>query len=330
MVRVANKSLDNLVLIKENGYSNTIEKEIRPYLDTICDKGTMVSSYGHEIYYEHFNNPSAKGCVVILHGFTEGILKYSEIIYTFIKQGYEVFMIEHFGHGASTRNKEVLDDLSKVSVDDFEIYVDDVIRFTNTVVKKSKKAEKLYLFGHSMGGGIAARVIEKESKLFDKCVLSSPMIGVNMGALPYPVGRALAAIMVKLGRKYDYVLGHHKFSDDGDFEHSPDKSRERYNYFEKIKRENDRYKSNGATWAWVNSALKATSQMVKEARKITIPTLLLQAEVDHSVRKDSQVKFAAKVSSCDIVEIKGSKHEIMFSSDSVNLIFWSEIFSFLG
>ena len=51
MVRVANKSLDNLVLIKENGYSNTIEKEIRPYLDTICDKGTMVSSYGHEIYY---------------------------------------------------------------------------------------------------------------------------------------------------------------------------------------------------------------------------------------------------------------------------------------
>ena len=70
--------------------------------------------------------------------------------------------------------------------------------------------------------------------------------------------------------------------------------------------------------------------MVKEARKIIIPTLLLQAEVDHSVRKDSQVKFAAKVSSCDIVEIKGSKHEIMFSSDSVNLMFWSEIFSFLG
>lgn len=330
MVRVANKSLDNLVLVSEKDYSNTIEAKIRPYLESISEKGFMHSDYGHEIYYEHFSILNAKGCVVILHGFTEGIRKYSEVIYTFIKQGYEVFMIEHFGHGSSTRSKEVYDDFSKVSVDDFEIYTDDVIKFTKEIVKGKTNCSKLILFGHSMGGGIATRVVEKEINLFNCCVLSSPMIGVNMGGIPNWIGRFLSSIMVKLGKKYDYVFGHHKFRDDGDFERSPDKSRERYNYFEKIKRENDRYKSNGATWAWVHSSLIATSKMIKDAKRIVIPILLLQAESDQSVRKDSQEKFSSIVDSCDIVEIKGSKHEIMFSSDSVNRVFWSEIFSFLS
>ena len=330
MVRIANKKIDDLILISKKDYSNTIEKKVRPYLESIYEKGFMQSDYGHEIYYEHFNILNPKGCVVILHGFTEGIIKYSEVIYTFIMQGYEVFMIEHFGHGSSTRNKEVIDDWSKVSVDDFEIYTDDVIKFTKTIVKVNNNSSNLILFGHSMGGGIATRVIEKEPNLFTKCVLSSPMIGVNMGAIPAIVGRTLSSIMVKIGKKYDYVFGHHKFTDDGAFEKSPDKSRERYNYFEKIKRENDRYKSNGATWAWVHSSLIATSEMIKQANKVIIPTLLLQAEVDNSVRKDSQVKFASLVPSCDIVEVRDSKHEIMFSDDSVNRVFWSEIFAFLS
>ena len=320
---------NDLVLIKEKDYENTIENSVRPYLESIKDSGFMTSRYNHQIYYEHFFKEDAKGCVLILHGFTEGIVKYSEVIYTFLMQGFEVYMIEHFGHGSSTRYKEVEADLSKVSVNDFNIYTDDVIDFTKNIIKKQSNNSSLYLFGHSMGGGIATRVIEKEPQLFNKCVLSSPMIGINMGPLPEWFAKALSGLMIKCGKAYDYVFSHHAFDDNGNFEASPDKSRERYNYFEKIKRENDRYKSNGACWNWVNQSIKATKEMKKQASKITIPVLLLQAEVDHSVKKSDQVKFSTLCNTCTIKEIKGSKHEIMFSKDDVNKEFWNEIFKFL-
>ena len=67
---------NDLVLIKEKDYENTIEKSVRPYLESIKDSGFMTSRYNHQIYYEHFFKEDAKGCVLILHGFTEGIVKY--------------------------------------------------------------------------------------------------------------------------------------------------------------------------------------------------------------------------------------------------------------
>ena len=68
----------------------------------------------------------------------------------------------------------------------------------------------------------------------------------------------------------------------------------------------------------------------KQAGKIDCPVLLLQAETDHSVDKPSQVRFASLNDRITVKEIKGSKHEIMFSSDEVNRVFWSEVFSFLN
>ncbi|MDY4066910.1 serine aminopeptidase domain-containing protein, partial [Bullifex sp.] len=80
---------------------------------------------------------------------------------------------------------------------------------------------------------------------------------------------------------------------------------------------------------WVYQSIKATKEMKKQAEKISIPVLLLQAEVDHSVKQKDQVKFSSLCKTCTIKEIKGSKHEIMFSKDEVNKEFWSEIFKFL-
>ena len=42
---------NELVLIKEKDYENTIEKSVRPYLESIKDSGFMTSRYNHKIYY---------------------------------------------------------------------------------------------------------------------------------------------------------------------------------------------------------------------------------------------------------------------------------------
>ncbi|MGN0905723.1 MAG: alpha/beta fold hydrolase [Bullifex sp.] len=313
--------------ISGQNYSVTMEEKIIPYLASVSERVDITSPVdGHKTVSEHFPLKDSKAAVVVLHGFTEGILKYSEAVYTFLSHGYEVYIIEHYGHGRSDRDGEVKDDPSKVSVKDFDTYVDDVLE----LVKKIR-TKPLYLFGHSMGGGIAIRFLEEHPGLFDKAVLSAPMTGMNMGGVPVPLAKILSSLMCAIGKGSSYVIGHHAFADDGDFEHSPDKSRERWNFFEKIKRENECYRSNGATWNWLKSSLKATSLMMRksETERIDCPVLLLQAESDHSVDKPSQVKFASLNERIIIKEIKGSKHEIMFSCDDVNMVFWNEVFSFL-
>ena len=314
--------------ISGKNYSVTMEEKIIPYLSSVSERVDITSPRdGHETVCERFTLKDSKGTVIILHGFTEGILKYSEAVYTFLSHGYEVYIIEHYGHGRSARDEDVKDDPSKVSVKDFDIYVEDVLE----LVKKIK-TKPLYIFGHSMGGGIAVRFLEEHPGVFDKAVLSAPMTGMNMGGVPVPAAKILSSLMCAMGKGSFYVVGHHAFTDDGDFEHSPDKSRERWIFFEKIKRENVCYRSNGATWNWLKSSLKATSLMKRksEAERIDCPVLLLQAETDHSVDKPSQVKFSSLNERIIIKEVKGSKHEIMFSDDEVNRVFWDEVFSFLS
>lgn len=314
--------------ISAEGYERKMKEEILPYLSSISVRRDITSPRdGHRTVCEHFPLKDSRGTVVVLHGFTEGIMKYGEAIYTFLSHGYEVYMIEHYGHGRSDRDAGVSDDPSKVSVRDFDIYVEDVLELVRSI-----NAKPLYLFGHSMGGGIAVRFLEEYPGYFDRAVLSAPMTGISMGGLPVGFAKFLSELMCALKKGNSYVPGHHAFTDDGDFEHSPDTSRERWAFFEKIKRENECYRSNGATWNWVRSSLKAVSLMSdpKQAGKIDCPVLLLQAETDHSVDKPSQVRFASLNDRITVKEIKGSKHEIMFSSDEVNRVFWSEVFSFLN
>ena len=122
-------------IVSEDNYSKTMSEEVEPYLNSIKRNGTLSSNRdGHRIYYEIFDVDNEKGSVVILHGFTEFIRKYSEIIFYFNRAGYDVYMIEHYGHGYSERREDVSNELSKVAVDDFNVYTEDVKQFVDEVV----------------------------------------------------------------------------------------------------------------------------------------------------------------------------------------------------
>ena len=178
-------SRSDFEIVSEDNYSKTMSEEVEPYLNSIKRNGTLSSNRdGHRIYYEIFDVDNEKGSVVILHGFTEFIRKYSEIIFYFNRAGYDVYMIEHYGHGYSERREDVSNELSKVAVDDFNVYTEDVKQFVDEVVLPLSSDNKLVLFGHSMGGGIATRFLEIYPDIFDFAILSSPMIGINMGAVP--------------------------------------------------------------------------------------------------------------------------------------------------
>ncbi|MCI7806199.1 MAG: alpha/beta hydrolase [Spirochaetales bacterium] len=327
-------SREDFEIIPEDDYYDQMKYMVEPCLDSIKSAGTLSALRdGHRIYYEYFDVPEEKGSVVILHGFTEFIRKYSEIIYYFTRAGYDVYMIEHYGHGYSERSESVDGNLSKVAVDDFEVYTNDVKQFVDEVVLPLSGDNPLVLFGHSMGGGIATRFLEIYPDVFDYAILSSPMIGINLGAVPEWAAKFLSGSANVLGQGAGYVFGHYDwdaieaFSDPG----CPATSYPRYYYFFEMRTENEYHQTYGATWSWLNSALKATEKMVRkeEAEKVTIPVLLFQAETDSLVRNDRQNEFASKAANVHVVKCPDSHHEIFNSPDAVANAYWVTVFDFL-
>ena len=108
-----------------------------------------------------------------------------------------MYIPEHCGHGRSYR---LVEDPSLVHVDSYKRYVADLL-FVARTAKKEHKNLKLYLFGHSMGGGIAAAAVAAKPKLFERLVLSSPMIRPLSGKVPWHDARTMRQLFVKQGRQ---------------------------------------------------------------------------------------------------------------------------------
>ena len=117
------------------------------------------------------------GTVLISHGFTEFAAKYKEMAWYFLLAGFSVCILEHRGHGYSAR--DVRND-QIVYIDTWHRYVADLAKCARTIARPMAADKPLVLFAHSMGGGIAAAMLERYPNIVDKAVLSSPMIEANL------------------------------------------------------------------------------------------------------------------------------------------------------
>ena len=166
------------MIITEEKYNEELTRYVLPFIRLNFEDGYMKSADGTRIHYGYVTTPVAKAAIVISHGFTECMPKYYEMIYYFAKAGYSVYMVEHRGHGFSDRS---VSDISMVTVNSFDDYVSDLDMFIREIVMKREGRRPLYLYGHSMGGAIAALYLEKHPEVFTKAVLSSPMIEMLYG-----------------------------------------------------------------------------------------------------------------------------------------------------
>ena len=166
------------MIITEEKYNEELTRCVLPFIRLNFEDGYMKSADGTRIHYGYVTTPVPKAAIVISHGFTECMPKYYEMIYYFAKAGYSVYMVEHRGHGFSERS---VSDMSMVTVNSFDEYVSDLDMFIREIVMKREGRRPLYLYGHSMGGAIAAMYLEKHPEVFTKAVLSSPMIEMLYG-----------------------------------------------------------------------------------------------------------------------------------------------------
>ena len=109
--------------------------------------------------------------MLIVHGFTENALKYSELIWSLLHLGFSVLAYDQRGHGRSWR-ADGIPDISVTHVDHFSDYVEDLKTVCDTYSEIMPRP--WFIFAHSMGGAVASLYLEQEPALFTAAVLSSP------------------------------------------------------------------------------------------------------------------------------------------------------------
>ena len=324
---IDNGQREKMNWITEKNYAEIMQNEVEPYIASRKTCGFDTRINGEPIYYERYLPDNPKAVIVISHGFTESIQKYKEAVYYMLQAGYEVWGLDHRGHGYSCRlNKNPY----VVHTVYFKDYVLDLVHLTKKLVRPAAGHRPVFLYCHSMGGCIGAWTIEKYPRLFDKAVLSSPMLGLSFGKIPVPIAY-VGAKLKSLKKGLDQPLSPVNEMEPEDFENSCDSSACRYHYYYQRRLSDKRLQTRSPSIGWGMEAAKACARVTSRCwtSRIRIPVLLCQAGNDTVVKNSSQNRFVSRVKGCRFFRMPNMKHEL-YMTDSIMLIqYWERVFSFL-
>ena len=111
--------------------------------------------------------PDSRKAILVIHGYAEYVDRYRSLIDRLSKEGYHVFAIDHYGHGRSEGSKGLVMDINHL--------LDDVSEWFESL-KIQNKDFQWYVFGHSMGGGIALDLTLRHQSSVKALVLSGALI----------------------------------------------------------------------------------------------------------------------------------------------------------
>lgn len=314
--------------ISEDNYDENMKKIVEPYIDSRIESGYVDGDEGVKLYYEKYKIENPKANIVICHGYTESLEKYHEMIYYFMKSGYNVFGVEHRGHGRS--GTLGIADKTQIDVKNFNQYVTDFKIFMDTIVIPNNENKKVLLFAHSMGGAIGTKFLEDYPGYFDSAVLNAPMLEIHTGNKPKFIADVIVKLAVLAGKGGEYVLGKEPYTPEYDKDEIGTTSLSRYEYIHNIIVNNEEFQRGGGSYNWTNEAFKATEEIVKEenASKVEIPVLLFQAGQDTYVKPGGQNKFAKGAKNCEIKIIDNSRHEIYLEKDEIQKPYLKDVLNF--
>jgi alpha-beta hydrolase superfamily lysophospholipase len=126
---------------------------------------------GDEIVFATWLNPEARFVTVIAHGYGEHARRYDHVVDRLRAEGAVVYAPDHVGHGRSGG--------TRVLIEDFDDYARDLAVVVDRALTENPGLP-LVLIGHSMGGSIASRYLQRGGlDVVTAFVLSSPYIASN-------------------------------------------------------------------------------------------------------------------------------------------------------
>lgn len=318
----------NKGFISAANYAEDMKNIVLPYLEERRQDEELTALDGAKIFTSFFTADEPKGTLFLLHGFTENIIKFSEVIYAFLNEGYSVCAMDQRGHGKSWRAPGV-GSYDLTHVDRFEDYLTDAELVYDRWMKDAPRPH--ILMGHSMGGAVAALTLERGILSFDKAILTSPMIAASTGGFPAWTGAAICRGAILFGKGKKRIFLAKPYTGEETFEDSCANSRERFDWYNEIKRTTPVYQNSNPSYRWTLESLKVTKKILAAGapEKVKIPVLVFQASDDNTVEPEPQKVFAGRLPKGKLIRIENAKHEIYRSVDEVCQEWWDRIKEFL-
>ncbi len=269
-----------------------------------------------------------RASVVILGGRGEFLEKYNETIIELLDREMMVFSFDWRGQGLSSR---MTSPASVGHVDSFEDYLADLHDFMLNIAGPSKSGQ-LIMLAHSMGGHIALRYLADRQGIFDKAVLTSPMIQIHASGFSADLMYTVADLATGLGfgrAPIPFTSGRNDYL--GDFENNQlTGSRRRFERNRRLLEANPGLLIDAVSFGWLKAAFDSMNVIKRPgfAAKITLPLLMLAAGSDKVVSSRATKKLAAVLPDVSFSILEGSRHEILQETDPIRARFWQLFDSF--
>jgi alpha-beta hydrolase superfamily lysophospholipase len=150
---------------------------------------TITTPDGTQLLVRHWApaaSSAPQGAFVIMHGLKDHSARYADFATKLAALGFSVYAFDLRGHGHSSG--------ARVAPDDWTDYVGDLDRFL-TMVEQREPGKPVFLFGHSMGGAIAARTAEIHQPRIAGLILSGPALAIDAPPLLIAATRMTGFLM---------------------------------------------------------------------------------------------------------------------------------------
>ncbi|MBY4897681.1 alpha/beta hydrolase [Cupriavidus sp. AU9028] len=226
------------------------------------------------------------GTLLLVHGMAEHGGRYPELVRTLLALGLRVRAYDHRGHGRSGGARMVTPAPDTLLEDLVQVYDATVQRWP----------ELPLLFGHSMGGLLAARLATARLRPIRALILSSPALGLHLSGLPQTLHR----ILLTLAPNLRVPSPIHPAS----LTHDPVQSA-RYRSDPLVQRT--------VTAGLLQSILLGLDRAQADAPLLEAPTLVLSGSADRVVDPAAIQRFCdnAPADLCQCVRFEGAYHELL-------------------
>jgi len=241
----------------------------------VHEEGKFKGKGGTSLYYQLWKPDKSKGAMVGVHGFAEYSGRYAHVGDHFANEAIALYMSDLRGHGLSEGIRG--------HVDSFDDYLDDLDIFI-AMVKEKEKGKKIFLLGHSLGGQIAIAYALKYPSKIDGMIVSSPLLKPAMDIPPdlekMVRNMANSNPSQSIPNPIDpNILSHDK------------------KVCEKYAKDPMVFKTMTAKWA--TEFFAKGDELIANAGKLKVPTLLMLAGSDKLVKTEASKEFAKKVTEKD-------------------------------